>query len=242
MLPPDCLHCLTIDLSCAPAPVRAIFAQWSGALGVAGTSDELRDLLCEAGHLGLPLLLLASTNTLTLVSTRQSHIRAFRPVLAVVRESLLGVAGWRTLPVRVATGSDAGRELLRQGLPEGRALPQMPDFARNLRAAAELSSACGALSSELAALVRMAEQTANRVRQETRLAFPGSSAAEIELETMDADRIVEEELVAWQSSSPALRSTRRPVSEADIGPFAGEERHSMVRIRHVSVLTKLRSA
>jgi hypothetical protein len=111
-----------------------------------------------------------------------------------------------------------------------------------LRAAGKLSCACGAFSGELRALVRMAELAAARVWEETRLGRPGSSMAEFELETLVAELIVEEELVAWQSSYPALRSSQRPVSDADIGPFQGEERRSMVRIRSASVLTKLRTA
>ncbi|MEI9941724.1 MAG: hypothetical protein WDO69_31310 [Pseudomonadota bacterium] len=236
MLPMDCLHCLTIDFARAPEPVRAVFARQSDG------SDELRDLLCEAGRASVPLLVLSSPSSLTLVSTSQNHVRAFRPVLAVIREQLLGVAGWRALPVRTASGSDTARELLKLGIPESHVVPQIHLFLRNLRAAAELSSACGALSGELGALVRMTEHATNRVWEETRLGRPGSSAAELELETLVAERIVEEELVAWQSSDPALRSSRRPVSDADIGPFEGEERHSMVRIRTASVLTKLRTA
>jgi hypothetical protein len=169
-------------------------------------------------------------------------VRAFRPVLAVIREGLLGMAGWRSLPVRIASGSDAARELLKHGIQKARVEPQIRAFARNLRAAAELSSACGAFSSELSALVRMVEHAAMRVWEETRLGRPDSSPAEIELETLVAERIAEEELVAWQSSSPTLRSSHRPVSDADIGPFGGDERHSLVRIRSTSVLTKLRTA
>ena len=236
MLPPDILHCLAIDLTHAPEAVRAVLEQRSAG------SDELRDLLCEAGRASLPLLLLSSQTSLTLVSTREHHVRAFRPVLAVIREALLGVAGWRTVPVRLASGSDAGRELLKVALSELRRARQVQNFTRNLRAAAELSSACGAISSELWALTRMTERTANRVWDETRLGRLGSSAAELELETMDAERIVEEELVAWQSSSPGLRSSRRPVSDADIGGFGPEERHSLVRVRPASVLSKLRTA
>jgi hypothetical protein len=235
MPPPDYLHCLTIDFTLAPEPVRAVFLQHSDA------SDELRDLLCEAGRASLPLLVLSSANSLTLVSTRQHHVRAFRPVLAVIREGLLGMAGWRALPVRLASGSDAGRQLLKQGIPESRALPQTPAFVRNLRAAAELARACGSLSSELSAVVRMAARAANRVSDETRSERLGSGAAELELEALVAERIVEEELVAWQSSYPALRSSRRPVSDADIGPFDGEERHSIVRIRATALLTKPRT-
>lgn len=236
MLPPDSLRCLTIDLTRAPDPVRTILEQRSGG------SDELRDLLCDAGRASLPLLVLSSQTSLTLVSSSGNHVRAFRPVLAVLREALLGVAGWRTLPVRVASGSDAGRELLKLALDELRSVRNVRHFSSNLRQAAAVSSACGAISGELSALVRMAEHAAKRVSDETRLGRPGASAAEIELETMAAERIVEEELVAWQSSSPALRSSRRPVSDADIGGFGGEERHSMVRIRHASILSKLRTA
>ena len=179
---PDCLHFLTIDLTHAPEPVRAALAQASGG------SDELRDLLCEAGRASLPLLVLSSQSSLTLVSTSRNHVRAFRPVLAAIREGLLGVAGWRALPVRIASGSDAGRELLTLALSELRSVRQIQQFARNLRTAAELSSACGASSGELAALARMAEHTANRVWDETRLGRPGFSPAEIELESMDAER------------------------------------------------------
>jgi hypothetical protein len=236
MLPPDILHCLAIDLTRAPEAVRAVLEQ-----RLAG-SDELRDLLCDAGRAALPLLLLSSQTSLTLVSTRQHHVRAFRPVLAVIREALLGVAGWRTVPVRIASGSDVGRELSRVALAELRRARQVRHFTRHLRAATQLSSACGASSSELRALTRMAEQTASRLWDETRLGRPGSSAAELELETMNAERIVEEELVAWQSSSPALRSSRRPVSDADIAGFGTEERHSLVRVRPASVLSRLRTA
>ena len=227
----DCLRCLTIDLSHAPEPVRAVFAR---------PADELRDLLCEAGRASLSLLVISTRSALTLVSTSQSHVRAFRPLLAQVREALLGMTGWRALSVRSASGSDAGRQLLEQGFPESRTLRPIDDFVRNLRAAAEMSSACGALSSELSALVRMAEHAADRVWEETRWGQPGSSA-EIELETMVIERIFEEELVAWQSFSPELRSSRRPLSEADIGPFESAERHSLIRIR-TSALSKQRSA
>ena len=233
MHPTDCLHCLTIDFAHAPEAVRACFEF---------PAEEIRDLLCLAGQAGAPLIVLTSPTTLTLISTNQSHLRAFRPVLARVRERTRAVEGWRALPVRIASGSDAGRQLVRQAIPSSRFEPEIRAFVRNLRVAAELSGTCGAFSTELGALVRMTEHAAERVWEETRLGRPGSGEAEIELETLAAERIVEEELVAWQSSYPALRSSRRPVSDADIGPFPGEERHSMVRIRIASVLTKLRTA
>lgn len=235
MLPPDCLHCLTIDFARAPADVAAVLTQRSRS------ADELRDLLCEAGRASAALLVFPSPTSLTLVSTRHDHVRAFRPILALIREALLGVAGWRGLPVRMATGCDAARELVTLGLSEIGLRRQVREFAERLRAAAGLSKACGALSSELSALVRMAEHTANRVWEETRFGRP-RSAEELELEALDAARIVEEELVGWQSSAPTLRSSLRPVSDADRALFGNEERHSVVRVRPLSVLTTLRTA
>jgi len=231
MLPADCLHSLTIDFENAPASLREVFEVGE---------DERRDLSCQAGRDSLPLVLLCTRSSLHMVSTSQNHVRAFRPVLARIHERAQGAEGWRELPVRSASGSDSARYLLRQAIPATRFEPEVRAFVSALRAAAELSRACGAFTAELAALLRMTEHAAERVWDETRLGRPGSSEAELELETLVAERIVEEELVGWQSSYPALRSSRRPISSPDILPFDGEERHSMVRLRAVSVLTKLR--
>jgi hypothetical protein len=231
MLPADCLHSLTIDFENAPASLREVFE-----LG----QDELRDLLCQAGRRGMPLVLLCTRSSLHMVSTSQNHVPAFRPLLARIHERAQGTDGWRALPVRSASGSDSARYLLRQAIPATRFEPEVRAFVSALRAAAELSRACGAFTAELAALLRMTEHAAERVWDETRLGRSGSSEAELELETLVAERIVEEELVGWQSAYPALRSSRRPISSPDILPFDGEERHSVVRLRAVSVLTKLR--
>ncbi len=237
MLPSDSLHCLIVDFAHAPAALRAAFAF---------SSDELQDLLCLAGRDGLPLMLLRTSRALTLISTGQHHVRAFRPVLARVRERTQGIEGWRALPTRIASGCDAARQVLLQALPGSGFAAEFEGFTRSLRSAAEQSSTCRAFSAELRALVRMTEHAAARLSAETRLALPvtpeTSNETDSELETLAAQRILEEELVAWQSSYPALRSSRRPVADSDIGQFTGEERQSMVRIRVASVLSKLRTA
>ena len=235
MPPSDCLHYLTIDLSHAEPTVRAVFAF---------PGEEIRDLLCLAGQRGLPLMVLVNEHSFTLVSTSEHHLRAFRPALQRIHERAERKAhdAWRSLRVCIASGSDAGRQLLRQALPATRFEPEIRAFVRCLRVAAELSATCGALGAELAALVRMAEHAAERVWNETRLGRPGSTEAEAELESLAAERIVEEELVAWQSVFPEGRSSRRPISEADIDLFSGEERQSVVRMRVPSLLSKLRSA
>ena len=57
-----------------------------------------------------------------------------------------------------------------------------------------------------------------------------------------AERIVEEELLSWQSSEPASRASVAPLSNRDLDLFAAEEAHSVIRLRAARVLTKLRTA
>lgn len=232
MLPTDCLHLLTIDFSGVPL-VREAFAF---------SAEELRELLRAAGRSGVPLVLICNTRSFHMVSTSQNHVRAFRPALAQVHERTHAIEGSRAIPVHVTRGSDAARQLLRHAAPFLQSEPEARCFVEEMRAAAALSSECAAFSSELAALFRMTEHAAARVYNETRLGRPGSQEAEIELEALAAERIVEEELLAWQSSHPALRaSVRPPLSERDLELFAAEEPQSVVRLRAARVLTKLRA-
>jgi hypothetical protein len=233
MLPTDCLHSLVVDFGHAAAPVRAVFEF---------SREELRGFLSQAAKAGAPLLLIGTSRALHLVSTGSGHLRAFRPVLLRIRERAHNAEGWRALPVRAATGSDSARCLLREVVPAVGCEPEALHFMSELRAAAELSRTWGAFSAELASLIGMTERACARICEETRLGFPGSSGAELELETLVAERIVEEELVGWQSSYPAARSSHRPLSDPELLPFEGNERHSMIRLRAASVLSKLRTA
>ena len=231
MHPKDHLHCLTIDFSHASPEVRACFAL-EGA--------EIRHLLRRAGRAGVPLIVLCTPVSMTLISTSDSHVRAFSPVFGAVRERTHSVDGWQSLRVRSASGSEAGKQLAQQAItPPGSA---SKGFMTGLRAAVELSGIFGALSGELDALLRMIEQVTLRVRDETRLEQSCPADGEIEIELLAAQRIVEEELVAWRSSHPALRTSLRPVSHPDLEPFSDEERHSMVRIRVAGPVTKLQTA
>jgi hypothetical protein len=233
-MPTDCLHLLTIDFEGAPARVRDSFAF---------SNEELSALLSAAGRERIPLALVPSARALHLVSTSQNHVRAFRPALALLHERTHALAGARTMPVQITRGGDAARQFLRHATPFSQPEADARAFVLELRAAAALSEACGAFSSELGALFRMTEQAAERVRRETRLGRPGSLEAELELEALDAQRIVEEEILAWQSSSPTLRaSIRPPVSDHDIELFAAEEPQSVMRLRASGVLRKLRTA
>ena len=234
MLPTDCLHLLTIDIKRAPATVQGAFAF---------SAEEQRQLLLGAGRDGIPLVLLCNARALHLVSTSQNHVRAFRPALTLVNDRTRATPDSRAVPVRVTRGGEAARQVLRYVMPIAQPAMEALAFLRDMRAAATSSAACGAFSSELSALFRMTEHAAERVQRETRLGRPGCVEAELELEALDAERIVEEELLAWQSSYPALRaSVRPPLSESGIHLFSAEEPQSVVRLRAARVLTKLGSA
>ncbi len=230
----DCLHSLTMDFEFAPTSVRPAFVF---------EPAELARIAQRAGSDGLPLLVLCTPTLLHLVSTNKSHVRAFRPVLARIHERARNAEGWGALPVRIARGSESARQLLRHAIPNAPTEPGVRQFAAVLRAAAMLSQRAGAFSAELGALLRMIEQTVSRVCDETGLGRFGSGSAELELEleTLVAQRIIEEELVAWQACYPALRSSRHPISNAGIGAFEAEEPHSGIRLPARSVLSKLRA-
>ena len=233
MLPSESLHVLTIDFETASAAVRE---------ALSFSPDEIKDLLCAAGASGIPLALVRCASSLYLISTSFNHVRAFRPVLARVHERIEGREGSRSVPVQISCGGDAGRQILRHATPFSGSADEARAFVLALREAAERARVCGSFSIELAALFRMTEHAVRRVEQETRLGRPGSFEAELELEALDAERIVEEELLAWQSTYPAARSSLRPpISEHDIQVFSNDEPTSVVRMKAARVLTKLRA-
>jgi len=233
MLPSESLHLLTIDFETASPVVREAL-NFSPA--------ELEELLRSAGASEIPLVLIPGEHCLHLVSTSRNHVRAFRPVLARVQERIGACDGSRQVPVQISRGGDAARQILRRATPFSGRVLEAHAFVRALRAAGERARACGSFSAELAALFDMTAHAARRVEHETHLGRPGSTEAELELEGLDAERIVEEELLAWQSSYPAARSSLRPpISEHDIQVFSSEEATSVVRLKPASVLTKLRA-
>lgn len=233
MLPSECLHVLTIDFETASAAVRE---------ALSFSHDEIRDLLCAAGANEIPLAIARGRGSLYLISTSFNHVRAFRPLLVRLNERIADRDSSRSVPVRITRGGDAARQILRHATPFSGSASEARAFVLDLREAAELARACGSFSTELAALFRMTEHAARRVEQETRLGRPGSVEAELELEALDAERIVEEELLAWQSTYPAARSSLRPpISEHDIQVFSNDEPTSVVRMKAARVLTKLRT-
>jgi len=233
MVPSESLHLLTIDFAAASPVVRE-------ALNF--SSEELKEMLCSAGACQIPLVLIQGEHCLQLVSTSRNHVRAFRPVLARVHERIVDRDGSRRVPVQISRGGDAARQILRRATPFSGRAQEARAFVQALREAGELARACDSLSAELAALFEMTVHAAERVEHETRLGRAGSVEAELELEGLDAERIVEEELLAWQSSYPAARSSLRPpISEHDIQVFSSEEATSVIRMKSARVLTKLRA-
>lgn len=233
MLPTNYLHLLTIDLERANAAALDAFAF---------STDERRELLISAGRSGIPLVLMGSSRSFHMISTSEQHVPAFRPALGRVHARTQALPDARVLPVRVSRGCNAARQFLQQATPLSQSPGDAERFLRNMRDAASLSTTCGAFSNELGALFRMITRTAQRIGDETRLGQPGCVTADLELEGVAAERIVEEELLSWQSSEPASRASVAPLSNRDLDLFAAEEPDSVIRLRAARVLTKLRTA
>jgi len=227
----DRLHLLSANFADAPAAIRAAFAF---------SQDQQTDLLCRAAESDLPLVLIVGESSLDMFSTNQSHVRAFRPVLASLHERMAGLDGVSGVPVHVSRGADAARYLVHRAVPLFGVEADANEFARKAHLAAALAKACGSFDGELAELFRLVTRTIDRVRNETRISYSDVTSAELEIETFDAERIIEEELLAWQSSQPTLRaSLPPPLSVTDFNPFSSDEPQSVVRLRNARVLTRL---
>lgn len=194
----DSLHLLSIDSTTAGADARR-------ALDL--SSDALIECSVQAARDGAPLAIVSSAASLDLYSTAADHRAAFRPLLQKLWSiGLPCSASFRSVRARELRGLDAARHLLRQaaGLPGcepgDQALPAID--AAYLRA-----RSAGTLSPELEGLFRLALGTAARSLTETELSAPTSTRASRELEALGAERIVEEELVAFRMTSVANDTT-----------------------------------
>lgn len=227
----DRLHLLSVQFAQAPSAVRQSFVF---------TQDQQTDLLCELAEREVPLVFVVGHHSLDLFSTSHNHVRAFRPVLSLLSERIVAKESQSAVPAGVARGGDAARYLLRRLVPLQGTSADARDFGRAVQTAVALAKVCGTYDGELSELFQMAERAAERVRAETRLSYADVTRDELELETLDAERIVEEELLSWQTSEPALRASLQPPLSVDsIAPFSSDEPHSMVRLRSANVLHRL---
>ncbi|MGC4089612.1 MAG: hypothetical protein QM756_17340 [Polyangiaceae bacterium] len=185
------LHLLRVDFRGLPDDVRS-------ALRV--PHEEVAAWSSHAARLGASLVVMASEDGIDLYSTERDRKRAFRAVMEglATRVQLRHELGRsRTSELR---GNDVARYLLQRaaGVAEGGGRP----FLARMHVASSTASTHASLGPTLASLFRIAANVGLRVRLEA-----SSSASPFvlgELETLTAERIVEEELASFQSQEAEL--------------------------------------
>lgn len=198
------VHLLIIDLPEMPT---------AGREALAFPREEQLGWLSRAAQRGTSLVALLTDRSIELYSTESDRSQAFRPVL----ESLS--ARMKTVPVlakaRTVTksGTLAARHLLRRAGGLGSEVLGDARFVTQLHAATALSTFSNALGSNLGSLFRAATTVGRRVRHETALGDPTATLALREVEQLSAERIMEEELAAWQTQEAEIT---RVVEQAEI--------------------------
>lgn len=185
------IHWLSVDLSAVPEGVRA-------ALRV--SSDEIAAWSALSARFGASLVVITTESTIELCSTEHDRRHAFRGAMEsfAARVQLRHELGRsRTVERR---GGAAVRHLFQRAA--GTAVGGGRAFLARMHAATATASSHAVLGPTLASMFRVAANVGLRVRVE---ATAGASPNQLgELETMVAERIVEEELAAWQAQEAEL--------------------------------------
>ncbi len=217
----EAIHLLILDYESVPEC-------WRSAL-VISREEQLAWLRAAAAR-GSWLAVVAYDSRLELYSTRGG----FRPALKEVLETL--AARIRSTPALASMRVVEKTELLaaRHLLQRASGVESGPDTVASIQRAATLSASSTALGLTLSALFRAAGNVARRVRLETCSANPGAPAALIAVEAPAIERIVEEELAAWQAQEAEALRSHADACEAELsrdGSFSAEEPKSLTRLR-----------
>jgi hypothetical protein len=241
--------------SAAGNVVHVLSVHWAGATF---TREAHLGWIVRAAEQRLSLVVVVSDGRLELYSTARDRSRAFRPVLEALRARVNAEPSLGEARVVEKGGTDAACHLLRRAAGLGTDAAADKHFAMQLHAATAMASVASSLGPSLTSLFRAAANTSRRVRQETALGQAMTSALR-EVELLAAERIAEEELLAWQSQeAECFRATEqawlyceveqqnhRAAQEADLvalgeggrlsssgrNSFFGEEPGSAVRLR-----------
>lgn len=230
------------SLRAAAERIHVLSVDWHSLRGAASTglcvsTDEQRTWLTLAAREGASLVVMSTDERLELFSTERDRKRAFRAVM----ESLAACVKERPELGKARTvtrmGGDAVRHLFARvaGIEPSGTRP----FVAHMHAASTASSAMAALGPTLASLFRNAANVGRRVRLEALISDPLQSLDD--LEALSAERIVEEELAAWQTQEAELCRAEDFAEQFSIEPdgeetrdsrvFMGDEPGSHVRIR-----------
>jgi glutamyl-tRNA reductase len=187
---------LAIDLSKTVPAVREALVL---------NASEVRELLrrASAGHERTELVIVSGAQRFELYSTEAGHATAFRCVLRELVSRAGGAEKLGALPTIEAIGVAAAQHLLRHasGIGGNSGL----EILVELNVAVARSRAAGTLGSELSSLFASAVQAGWRAYCETSVGDPTKSQAEREISILEAERIIEEELLVWKAKSQSQR-------------------------------------
>ena len=229
------LHLLSIDLRSAPSSLRAVLELRPG---------DVSHWLQRAKAAGAPLAIVCGPDCVDLYSSEAGRRAAFKPLLESLWSLGRNLEGFEHIRTREAYGHAVVRHLLRQAAG-------LESTEHGLSYSGCIAQACaqaagyGTLSAALRELFQLASSTADRSEAETELSAPYSTRASRQIEALSAERIVEEELTAFQvaatndetarasSVMPAARSSSpAPADRASILPkYGSDEPGSCVRLR-----------
>jgi Glutamyl-tRNAGlu reductase, N-terminal domain len=229
----ESLHLLSIDLGSAPSSLRAVLE-----LG----RDDVDHWLKRAWAAGAPLAIVCGPDRVDLYSTEAGRRAAFKPLLESLWALGRNLEGFERIRTREACGHAVVRHMLRQAAG-------LESTEHGLSYSGCIAEACaravrhGTLSDALRELFQLASSTADRSEAETELSAPYSTRASRQIEALSAERIMEEELMAFRiaaandeaarSSVPAPRASLPVPSESSglLPLYTANEPGSCVRMR-----------
>jgi hypothetical protein len=206
--------------------------------------DDVSHWLQRAKAAGAPLAIVCGPDCVDLYSSEAGRRAAFKPLLESLWSLGRNLEGFEHIRTREAYGHAVVRHLLRQAAG-------LDSTEHGLSYSGCIAQACaqavgfGTLSAALRELFQLASSTADRSEAETELSAPYSTRASRQIEALSAERIVEEELTAFQvaaandesarssSTMPAARnSVPAAADRASILPkYGSDEPGSCVRLR-----------
>lgn len=220
------LHLLSIDLGSAPSSLRAVLEL---------VPHDVEHWVRRARMAGAPLAIVCGPDSVDLYSSDAGRRAAFKPLLQSLWSLGRNLDGFDRIRTREAYGHAVVRHLLRQaaGLES---TEHGLSYSGCIAKARAQAARFGTLSDALSDLFELASTTAERSETETGVSAATSTRASRQLEALSAERIMEEQLLAYQAASerafrstfPAPAASSRPPSRSS---YAADEPDTGVRLR-----------
>lgn len=227
----DTLHLLSIDLGSAPSSLRA-------ALQLSG--EDVEHWLGRAVAAGVTLAIVCGPDSVDLYSTETGRRDAFKPLLQSLWAVGRHLEGFDRVRTTEASGHAVVTHLMRQAAGLNSAEHGV-SYTGAIDQGYSLAALNGTLCPDLQELFELASITAHRSQAETELSAPHSTRASRQVEVLGAERIMEEELMAFRVAAANDEGARSaslappgsvPARSASVAPaYTPREPGSAMRLR-----------